>query len=116
MNTTTINTANRWTVCTTLKEQGYEAISHVFHDMCNKADNVNHKLADMQRITEDNKNRWEQTSWLFYGESTVSNAASFEQAYAKYDTVEGIFVTLCNIAEIDSKLRDELVILARKGN
>jgi hypothetical protein len=114
MNTTTaINTSNRYTIEATLQEQGHNALAQVFREMCNQAEFVNDKLVQMERVATDNKARWENMDMLFYGATTVRNAASFEQAYAKYESLALMFSGLCNMAGIDNTVRAEMYIVSR---
>jgi acyl-homoserine lactone acylase PvdQ len=116
MNTTTeINTSNRYTIEATLQEQGHDAIAQVFRQLCDEAEAVNKSIADMEKIVADNKAQWGKTNHLFYGASTVSNAARFEQAYAKYQTLEKMFCGLCHMARIESSLVNGFVTVAREA-
>lgn len=116
MNTTTaINTSNRYTIEASLIEAGHGTLALIFNELVNASDSVIQAMERMQSVVTDNNKQWENTNHLFYGASVVSNASRFEQAYAKYQTLEKMFCGLCHMAQIESSVVNGLVTVARQA-
>ena len=96
-------------------EETNKPLAYVYRELCTLADDVNRELRDLRKKTEDNVEKFESGAHLFYNGSTAEQAADFERAFAKYETMERTFWTLAHDAGITREDAAQLMLDARKA-
>lgn len=89
-------------------------LGYLYREMCNLADTVNNELRDLEKITNDNIEKFKTGAHLFYQRSTAEQAADFERAFAKYEAIEQAFMTAAHEAGIEREDIVQLMLDARK--
>lgn len=91
-----------------------ETLAYLYREMCNLADTVNSELRDLEKITNDNIEKFKNGAHLFYQRSTAEQAADFERAFAKYEAIEYAFMTAVHEAGVEREDIAKLMLEARK--
>jgi hypothetical protein len=93
-----------------------KGLAFAFAELYSNASQVSKELADLHKRVSDNQAKWGAHEHLFWGTSTASSASDFERAFAKYETAERIFLTMCYANGFSTAEAQAMVISARMSN